>query len=97
MSTAFISYCEEQGIKRFLTTPYSPQQNNVTERKNRTILDMAHSMLKSKGMPKEFWVEVVQCATYVQNRCPHAKLGNQTPQDTWSGHKPTVSHFKVFL
>jgi transposase InsO family protein len=66
-STSFMEYCEEHGIRRFLTAPYSPQQNGVAERKNRTILDMVRSMLKSKKMPKEFWAEVVQCAIYVQN------------------------------
>jgi transposase InsO family protein len=49
-STAFMKYCEEQGIRRFLTAPYSPQQNGVAERKNRTVLDMVRSMLKSKNM-----------------------------------------------
>ena len=96
MSTAFTRFCNEQGIKRFLTAPYSPQQNGVAERKNRTILDMVWPMLKCKNMPKEFWVEAVQCAVYVQNRCPHAKLEDQTPQEAWSGYKPTVSHLKVF-
>jgi len=84
-STNFMKYCEEQGIRRFLTAPYSPQQNGVPERKNRIILDMVWSMLKSKKMPKEFWVEVVQCAISVQNRCPHVKLDDQTPQEAWSG------------
>jgi hypothetical protein len=96
MSTAFMNYCEEHGIKRFLTAPYSPQQNGVAERKNRTILDMVRSMLKTKDMAKDFWAEAVQCAMYVQNRCPHAKLADQTPQEAWSGQKPTISHFKVF-
>lgn len=95
-SAAFMKYCEEQGIKRFLTAPYTPQQNGVAERKNRTILDMVRSMLKSKKLPKEFWAEAVQCAIYVQNRCPHTKLDDQTPQEAWSGQKPTVSHFKIF-
>ncbi|WVZ15284.1 hypothetical protein V8G54_012850 [Vigna mungo] len=95
-STEFNKYCEEHGIKRFLTTPYSPQQNGVAERKNRTILDMVRSMLKGKNMPKKFWAEAVQCAVYVQNRCPHAKLGEKTPQEIWSGVKPNVSHLKVF-
>ena len=95
-STTFMEYCEEQGIRRFLTAPYTPQQNGVAERKNRTILDMVRSMLKSKKMPKEFWAEAVQCAIYVQNRCPHVKLDDQTPQEAWSGQKPTVSHLKVF-
>lgn len=84
-STAFMKYCEEQGIRRFLTTAYSPQQNGVAERKNRTVLDMVRSMLKSKNMSKEFWAEAVQCAVYVQNRCPHSKLGDITPQEAWSG------------
>ena len=71
-STAFMEYCEEQGIRGFLTAPYTPQQNGVAKRKNRTILDMVRSMLKSKRIPKEFWAEAVQCAIYVQNRCLHA-------------------------
>ena len=47
-------------------------------------------------MPKEFWAEVVQCAIYVTNQCPHAKLDDQTPQEAWSGQKSTISHLKVF-
>ena len=53
-STTFMEYCEEQGIRRFLAAPYTPQQNGVAERKNQTILDMVRSMLKSKRKPKEF-------------------------------------------
>jgi len=78
-STTFMEYSEEQDIRQFLTAPYTPQQNCVVERKNQTILDMVRSMLKSKKMPKEFWVEAVQCAIYVQHRCPHVKLDDQTP------------------
>jgi len=58
-STAVMEYCEEQDIRRFLTAPYTPQQNDVAKRKNRTILDMVRSMLKSKRMPKKFWAEAV--------------------------------------
>jgi hypothetical protein len=53
----------------------------VAERKNRSILDMVRSMLKTKNMPKEFWAEAVQCAMYVQNRCPHQILENKTLQE----------------
>jgi len=95
-STAFMEYCKEQGIRQFLTAPYTPQQNGVAERKNQTIHDMVRSMLKSKKMPKEFWAKVVQCAIYEQNRCPHVKLDDQTPQEAWSEQKSTVSHLKVF-
>ena len=60
-SKEFQEFCEENGIRRPLTVPRSPQQNGVVERKNQTILDMARSMLKSKKLPKEFWAEVVAC------------------------------------
>ncbi|KAJ4788299.1 polyprotein [Rhynchospora pubera] len=96
ISKEFEYFCEEHGIRRFLTAPYSPQQNGVAERKNRTILDMVRSMLKSKNMPKEYWAEAVQCAVYLQNRCPTASLENMTPQEAWCGVKPAVSHLKVF-
>ena len=67
----------------------------MAERKNRTILDMVRSMLKIKELPKEYWAEAVQCAVYIQNRCPHSNLGDETPQELWSGRKPTISHLKV--
>ena len=57
---------------------------------------MTRSMLKTKGMPKEFWAEAVMCSVYVQNRCPHQILGQKTPQEFWSGNKPSVGHLRVF-
>jgi transposase InsO family protein len=54
LSNNFKNFCEEHGIRRFYTTPYTPQQNKVAERKNMTILDMVRSMLKMKNMSKEF-------------------------------------------
>ena len=50
--------------------PNTPLQNGVVERKNRTGLDMARSMLKTKKIPKEFWVEAGDCAVYLLNRSP---------------------------
>jgi transposase InsO family protein len=79
LSNEFNAYCKKQGIRRYLTAPYIPQQNGVAERKNRTILDMIRSMIKTKEMPKEFWAEIVQCAVYIQNRRPHTILENKTP------------------
>ncbi|KAE8655892.1 TMV resistance protein N-like [Hibiscus syriacus] len=69
-SREFQEFCEANGIRRPMTVPRSPQQNGVAERKNRTILDMARSMLKSKKLPKEFWAEAVSCAVYLSNRSP---------------------------
>ncbi|KAL4318065.1 hypothetical protein GQ457_18G013000 [Hibiscus cannabinus] len=62
------------GIRRPLTVPRSPQQNGVAERKNKTILNMARSMLKAKNMPKEFWAEAVSCAVYLSNRSQQTNI-----------------------
>ncbi|KAK2979848.1 hypothetical protein RJ640_000735 [Escallonia rubra] len=96
ISKEFKAFCEENGIRRPLTIPYSPQQNGVVERKNRSIVNMTRSMLKSKNLPNEFWAETVDCAVYSSNRCPTRSVWNQTPQEAWTGYKPSVSHLKVF-
>ncbi|KAL4289791.1 hypothetical protein GQ457_14G011090 [Hibiscus cannabinus] len=64
--------------------------------KNMTILNMARSMLKAKNMPKEFWAEVVSCDVYLSNRSPTKNVDNVTPQEAWSGRKPSVRHIRVF-
>jgi len=58
---------------------------------------MARSMLKTKKMLKEFWVEVVDCAIYLSNRCLTKGLNGMTPQESWSRREPSVFHMKVFL
>jgi hypothetical protein len=54
------------------------------------------SMLKTKKIPKEFSVKVVDCATYLSNKCPTKSLNGITPQEAWSRRKPSVSHLKIF-
>ncbi|KAE8735609.1 hypothetical protein F3Y22_tig00000340pilonHSYRG00771 [Hibiscus syriacus] len=95
-SKEFQEFCEANGIRRPMTVPRSPQQNGVVERKNRTILDMARSMLKSKKLPKEFWAEAVSCAVYLSNRSPTRSVWGKTPQEAWSGRKPGISHLRTF-
>lgn len=53
-SNSFMSFCASYGMHRQLIIVYSPQQNSVSERKNQTILNIAQSMLKTSGIPKEF-------------------------------------------
>lgn len=57
--TEFNAYCEKSGIQRHLTAPYSPQQNGVVERRNRTILEMTRSVLKHMRVPNYMWGEAV--------------------------------------
>ncbi|KAL8135853.1 hypothetical protein AgCh_010456 [Apium graveolens] len=95
-SNLFRRFCRAHGINHQLTTAYTPQQNGVTERKNRTILDMARSMVKAKHLPRTFWAEAVQCAVYLLNRCPTKSVRNKTPNEAWSGSKPSVGHLRIF-
>ena len=64
---SFGKYCDELGMQRQLTEPYSPQQNGVVERQNQTIVGTARSLLMMAGMPGRFWGEVIMTAVYLQS------------------------------
>ncbi|KAL0449216.1 UNVERIFIED_CONTAM: Retrovirus-related Pol polyprotein from transposon TNT 1-94 [Sesamum latifolium] len=72
------------------------QQNGVAERKNRTIFEMARTVINEKGLPKTFWAVAVDIAVDILNRCPTKSVRNKTPYEAWTELKPSVSHFKVF-
>lgn len=91
-----MEYCKENGIQRQLTVRRSPQQNGVTERKNRTIAEMARSMMNGKGLPKKFWAEAIHTTTYILNRYPTKAVQNQTPFEAWLKKKPIVDHLEIF-
>jgi hypothetical protein len=95
-SNMFTVFCTEQGIKHFTTTPYSPQQNGVVERRNQTVVKMARCMMKSKGVPSRFWGEAVTTAVYLLNRSPTKSVQGRTPYEAWFGKKPSVQHLKTF-
>ena len=104
-SNKFKKYCEDHGIRQPLTMlrspppppPPPPQKKGVAERKNRTILDMARSMLRSKRLIKELWSKAVACAVYISNRSPTRNMLEKTPQEAWSGRKHGISHLRVFV
>ncbi|KAD7116884.1 hypothetical protein E3N88_04152 [Mikania micrantha] len=84
------------GIRRQLTTSFTPQQNGVTEHKNRTVMNTVLTILAAKNMPKSYWAEAVTWVFYVRNRCPTKAWKNMTPQEAWSGERPNVEHFKTW-
>ncbi|KAI3510533.1 hypothetical protein L1887_17599 [Cichorium endivia] len=96
LSKQFTAYCEETGIHRHYTAPYSPQQNGVVERRNRTVVEMARSILKSMHVPETLWGEAVRHAVYVLNRVTTKALNDATPYEMWTGRKPQVDHLRVF-
>ena len=95
-SNEFKEFCREHGIKRKLTTTFTPQQNGIAERKNRTIMNMVRAALLEKDVPRVFWPDAVQWVNHVLNRSPTLIVRDMTPEEVWSGRKPSVEHFRVF-
>ena len=95
-SREFSNYCISNGIKRDLTAPYSPQQNGVAERKNKTVMSMVRAMLKAKDLPRELWGEAMSTAVYILNRSLTKSLKGQTPHEKWTRRRPSVDHMKTF-
>ena len=85
-------FCWEAGIKKELIVPYNPQQNGVEERKNRKICEAAKGMITDIDLPLSLWVEATETAMYIQNRSPHAILGEKTPEEVFTKKKPAVWH-----
>ena len=96
-STQFQNYLKECGIKQEFTVARTPQQNGRAERLNRTLMDMSRAMTNGAGLDKKFWGEGVLTSAYLKNRSPHAALEEGiTPEEAWSGHKPSIRHLRVF-
>lgn len=96
-SKAFLEYCMSNRIKRQLTTAYTPQQNGVVEKKNRSVMNMVRCMLFGMKVPIKFWPEAARYAVHILNRSPTAILGDVSPVEKWSKYKPSVDHLRVFV
>jgi hypothetical protein len=89
-------FLEKEGIKHEFSSPYMPQQNGVVERKNRTLLDMARTMLDEYKTSNRFWAEAVNTACYAINRLYLHRILKKTSYELLTGKKPKVSYFRVF-
>jgi hypothetical protein len=89
-------YLEEKGIKHEFSAPYTPQKNGVVERKNKTLIDMARTMLREYKTPKQFWSEAVNTACHAINRLYLHRLLKKTSYELLTGNKPNVSYIRVF-
>jgi len=73
-------YFKLHGVHHELTNPDTPQENGLAKQVNRTILNMAHTMIKESDLPESFWLHAVNYATYILNRVPtHAIEKNIIP------------------
>ncbi|GBE79025.1 hypothetical protein SCP_0202220 [Sparassis crispa] len=78
------------------TAPYSPSQNGVSERLNRTLLGLARAMIYARDLPRYLWAEAIAHAVYIKNRSPTQVLNGATPEEKWNGTKPNISYLQEF-
>ncbi|GJX24637.1 putative ribonuclease H-like domain-containing protein, partial [Tanacetum coccineum] len=89
-------FCKQKGIKREFSVARTPQQNGVAERRNRTLIEAARTMLADSKLPTTFWAEAVNTACYVQNRVLVVKPHNKTPYELFRGRTPALSFMRPF-
>ncbi|GJX69951.1 retrovirus-related pol polyprotein from transposon TNT 1-94 [Tanacetum coccineum] len=89
-------FCEMKGILRQFSVARTPQQNGVAERRNRTLIEAARTMLADSKLPTTFWAEAVNTACYVQNKVLVVKPHNKTPYELFHGRTPTLSFMRPF-
>ncbi|KAL0295953.1 UNVERIFIED_CONTAM: Retrovirus-related Pol polyprotein from transposon RE1 [Sesamum radiatum] len=103
-NSEFDKFCEEEGIEHQTTVSYNPQQNGVSERKNRTVMEMARSMLQEKHLPKAFWAEAVYTAVYLLNSICYVhiptekrhKLEEKTEKGIFLGYSTQSKGYRIY-
>ncbi|KAK8635004.1 hypothetical protein V6N13_022882 [Hibiscus sabdariffa] len=95
LSQDFDELLKECGIVSQLTPPGTPQWNGVSERRNRTLLDMVRSMMSHTDLPTSFWGYALETAVFTLNRVP-SKSVQKTPHEMWTGRRPNMSFMKIW-
>jgi transposase InsO family protein len=85
MSSDFKELCDKHGIKREYTIPRTTQQNGVVERQNRTMQQMARSMMNEKNIGQTYWVEAIHAEVHVLNKAHLRPQSDKTPYELWYG------------
>jgi transposase InsO family protein len=95
-NTQVKDYLDEEGIKNEFLAPYTPQQNGVAERKNRTLIEMARTMIDEYKTSDRFWAEAVNTTCHATNCLYLHKLLKKRTYELITSNKPNVSYFIVF-
>lgn len=96
VNSAFQMFTSKHGIIHQKSAPYTPQQNGMSERMNRTLVEKVRCMLIDAEMSKSFWAEAVMAAAKIVNCVPCKGTKDISPEEVWSGRKPDMNIFKVF-
>lgn len=92
----FDSFCKDEGIVRHKTCTYTPQQNRIAERLNRTIMNKVRSILSESGLSKMFWAEAAATSVFIINRTPSSAIEFNIPEERWTSVVPDLSGLKRF-
>jgi hypothetical protein len=95
-SKKFMDYCSSHGIKRKLSVARTPQHNEVVERINKTVQEMAQTMLMDSKLTYFFWTHAVHTRVHIQNRVMLRNATDKTSYELWKGRPENVKHFRVF-
>ena len=95
VNKSFEEFLVSSGIVHHKTCPYTPAQNGVAERMNRTIGDRVRCMLFDSGVGLKFWAEAAVTAVYLLNPVP-TRSNSVCPEEIWSSKKPNLKHVRVF-
>jgi transposase InsO family protein len=88
--------CDEFRIKHQFSAKYSPQSNGLVKRKNKTLIDMARSMLSEYNMSHSFWAKAINTACYCSNRLYCHPMMEKTPYELLNRRKSNIVYFRVF-
>lgn len=95
-NTKFDAYCKKHGIDRNRTCAYTPQQNGVAERMNRTVMEKVRCLLDESGLAEKFLAEAAATAAYLINRSPSSAVDHSIPEELWLNRKPGLKHLRRF-
>ncbi|KAJ9547172.1 hypothetical protein OSB04_019715 [Centaurea solstitialis] len=90
------TFFDRKGISQNFSSVRTPQQNGVAERRNRTLIEAARSMLSEANLATHFWAEAVNTACYTQNRSLIVKRFRRTPYELFRNRKPSIEHLHIF-
>ena len=95
-SNEFEMFCNDGGIKRYTYAPRIPPQNEISERRNMSIMDYARILMMEKNVALKYWREAISTTVYTLNHVQIKKGTHSTPFELWYGYSPNVKYFKVF-
>ena len=95
-SKEFGDYLKAEGIRHELIIPKPPEQNEVAERLNRTLVKSVQSMLSDAQLPRKFWAEALSTAVFLRNQSSTSTVPGMTPFQAWSGKMPSMNNLRIF-